>query len=183
MFSSFFDDRDAGGVGFFIKKSSFPDISSTSCQVVFPGRVIRVTLNFLNGDEFLIWNVHHYAFTSDNYNAFYDAAANEQRPAVNLPQSCLVVMGGDFNLMRDDSLRFNVARPSRVPLPSRSESFSDSDSRLKRFLGSLVEIVQNHTHVFTHLQKLSLQLIDFCVLTILDYATASCEVLCILTPL
>ena len=92
--------------------------------------------------------MHHYAFTSDNYTAFYDAAANDQRSAVNHPQSCLVVMGGDFDVMRDDSLRFNVARPARVPLPSRSESVSDSDSRLKRFLGSLVGIVQNRPTCF-----------------------------------
>ena len=72
-------------------------------------------------------------------------------------------MGGDFSLMRDDSFRFNVARPSRVPLPSRSESFSDSDSRLKRFLGTLVEIVRNRPTCFHSPSKTESTIDRFCV--------------------
>ena len=79
--------------------------------------------------------------------------------SIAAPQSFIAIIGGDFNIHRDDAQRLNLSSPSQVPTPSRVPPMHDNDNRLKRLLSMLVEIVQNDC--FHIKRRLSRSLIDF----------------------
>ena len=112
---SFTDRRDTGGVVIIVRKSSFPNFFVEDSQVLVPGRVLVVTLKHASGCIFKIGNMHYYQFTSEQFRAVSDYLSTDIQAAHAHPLTFFSVIGGDFNIHRDDSIKFNLASPVSPP--------------------------------------------------------------------
>ena len=115
-YTVFSDRRDTGGVLILIRKSSFPSFVIDASQVLVPGRVLKVSLRHTSGCPFNIWNIHYYQFTSEQFNAVSNSIDTNVHTAHANRLQFFSVIGGDFNIHRDDSIKFNLASPASPPL-------------------------------------------------------------------
>ena len=122
--SSAHSHSDSGGVLILICKAAFPSFFVHSSVCIVPGRVLEVALKHPSGFIFKLWNIHNYGISTDQYRRIRSSIQYDSLQSKAHPLMYFVIVGGDFNIHREDSIRFNMAMPSSPPIPPRAPPHS-----------------------------------------------------------
>ena len=144
--------RSSGGVAILVRKSVCPDPSLISCDVLAPGRILRLSVT-LSSSTLFLYNVHNHDISKDTFTSFSNFVGEDFAVVDEDPAEHLALLFGDWNFLQAGDTKCELSDPSPSEFYSAAR-LSQSDAqpcvlstRWTRLLDRCVELDQPcHTH-------------------------------------